>query len=123
MNMNSEVVEMLEEDKLCGDRDNTGKPEISMILEARHAMGGIADVLTFGKNKYARGNWRKGLSHTQICDSMLRHLSAYLAGEDTDSDSGLPHVDHIACNALFLAEMVRAREDLDDRSSRSSTKG
>lgn len=99
-----------------GNRDNTGKPQLSMILEARHAMEGIAAVLEFGKKKYSRGNWRKGLTHAGICDSLLRHMSAYLAGEDTDNESGLPHVDHVACNAMFLSEMVTTRPDLDDRS-------
>jgi hypothetical protein len=101
---------------VTGSRNNNNKAEISMILEARHAMEGISNVLTFGKNKYARGNWRIGLSHTQICDSLLRHLTAYLSGEDTDPESGLLHVDHIACNGFFLSEMTRTRKDLDDRS-------
>ena len=101
---------------MSGLRYNQGKSELSMILEARHALGGCAKVLEFGKVKYDRGNWRKGLSHAQICDSMLRHLSAYLSGEDNDPESGLPHVDHVLTNALFLSEMTRTHPDKDDRS-------
>ena len=97
-------------------RYNEGKPPLSMVLEAKHAIDGCAKVLQFGATKYARGNWHKGLKHTEIADSMLRHLSAYLSGEDFDKESGLRHVDHIMCNALFLAETTVVHEDLDDRS-------
>ncbi|MNS23890.1 hypothetical protein D3C72_557190 [compost metagenome] len=97
-------------------RHNDGKAPLSMILEARHALAGMAGVLEFGAKKYARGNWHKGLLHADICDSMLRHLSAYLSGEDIDPESGKPHVDHIFCNAMFLAEGYRTHPELDNRS-------
>jgi hypothetical protein len=32
---------------------------------------------------------------------MLRHLIALLDGEELDSESGLPHIGHIMCNAMF----------------------
>ncbi len=98
-------------------RHNEGKAPLSMVLEAKNALTGCAQVLEFGAQKYDRGNWRKGLSHTQITDSLLRHLSAYLAGEDNDPESGLPHVDHVLCNAMFLSEMTRTHSELDDRST------
>lgn len=97
-------------------RFNEGKAPLSMMLEAKHAINGCCSVLQFGAKKYARGNWHKGLNHTEIVDSMTRHLSAYLAGEDTDPESGLRHVDHVLCNALFLAEGTVTHPELDDRS-------
>lgn len=100
----------------AGLRYNQGKAPLSMVLEANNALTGCAQVLAFGAEKYSRGNWRKGLKTTEIADSLLRHLSAYLSGEDTDSDSKLLHVDHILCNALFLSETIRTHPQLDDRS-------
>lgn len=99
-----------------GARYNVGKPPISMVLDADQAIKGAADVLAFGAEKYSRGNWLGGLSHVEIVDSLMRHLMAYNKGEDIDPESGLRHVDHITCNALFLGQMTAVRPDLDDRS-------
>ena len=98
-----------------GSRDNGEKPPITMVLEATYAIEGIARVLQFGAKKYGRRNWMKGLKYTEIMDSSDRHELALLRGEDTDSESGLPHADHIACNALFLSQMMHTRPDMDDR--------
>lgn len=112
----TDVKKRYEQDAALASRYNDGKAQLSMILEARNALNGMAGVLTFGAKKYDRGNWHKGLPHADICDSMLRHISAYLAGEDNDPESGLPHVDHILTNALFLAEGYRTHPELDNRS-------
>lgn len=98
-----------------GDRYNTGKPPVSMVLEARHAIHGAARVLQFGAVKYDRANWRKGLNHTEVADCLTRHLIAWLGGEDTDPESGELHLDHVTVNALFLAEMARIHPEMDDR--------
>lgn len=98
-----------------GTRHNQGKPKLSLVLEAKDAMDGAAQVLMFGMGKYSRGNWKKGLPVTEVVDSLLRHLAAYLGGEDTDPETGLPHVDHVTVNALFLGNMAR-RAKCDDRS-------
>lgn len=98
-----------------GARKNSGKPELSMVLEARAALIGGSRVLMFGCDKYARCNWLQGMKHTPLVDSLMRHLVAWQAGEDLDEDSGLPHVDHVLVNALFLSEMYHTRPDLDDR--------
>ncbi len=81
-------------------RYNKGKPQYSLLdLEC---LEGCVRVLEFGAKKYSRDNWKKGLPTTQIIDSLLRHLGAVLRGELIDPESGLSHIGHIQCNALFL---------------------
>lgn len=76
---------------------------------------GVGNVLGFGANKYAAHNWRGGISYSRIIGAILRHTFAILKGEDTDSESGLPHVHHLGCNVMFLGWMMENRKDLDDR--------
>jgi len=32
---------------------------------------------------------------------MMRHLSALMDGEEKDKESGISHIGHIQCNAMF----------------------
>lgn len=107
----------IEQDPLAttGLRYNQDKPEMSMILEADKAMAGLSKVLMYGRDKYSRGNWLGGLEHMGIVDCLMRHLTAYVSGENLDEESGLPHVDHVLANALFLSQMTKTRHDLDNR--------
>lgn len=100
---------------IIGSRYNKGKPELSMVLEANKALEGLAKVLMNGRDKYSRGNWLKGLEHMGIVDCLVRHLMAHVSGDNTDAESGLPHVDHVLANALFLSQMYHTRPDLDNR--------
>lgn len=104
------------EDKPSALRYNEGKPKLSMLMEMPDALTGVTHVLEFGAAKYARSNFLNGLPMTQVVDSMARHLLKFMSGEDIDAESGLPHVDHIACNALFLSQFQHTHPHCDDRS-------
>ena len=96
-----------------GDRFNEGKPKWSLVPQS--SLIPMVQVLEFGAKKYGAYNWAKGLSIRETCESLKRHLDAFMEGEDIDSDSGLSHIGHIQCNALFLSWMMENRKDLDDR--------
>lgn len=92
---------------------DNGKAPMSLL--DRHALEQIAMVLKFGAAKYERDNWRKGISYTRLTDAALRHIFAFVDGEDKDPESNLSHIAHAGCCILFLLRMIRDRRDLDDR--------
>lgn len=64
----------------------------------------LAEVFTFGAKKYTPNNW-KGFTPEQqeeIKGSLLRHIYAYLEGEENDPESGLSHLAHAGCNLAFM---------------------
>lgn len=86
-----------------------------MDLLDPYAIEQLSLVLTFGAQKYAAHNWRKGLSYCRLIAAALRHLFAYLMGEDKDPESGLSHVAHAMCCCMFLLGMTQMHPQLDDR--------
>ena len=106
-------VEIKKVAEIRGSRFNTGKLRFDLLDPP--AMAGLAAVLTKGAEKYSSHNWRQGLPYMEIIASMQRHIMAISSGENNDPETGLPHADHIQCNAMFLSNMMKYREDMDDR--------
>lgn len=88
-----------------GLRDNKNKRKWSLVhFESLEPM---VEVLEFGAKKYAPKNWMKGFPLDEILDSMQRHVAALIDGEEIDPESGLPHMGHIQCNAMFYNYMIK----------------
>ena len=89
------------------------KPRMELLSPV--AMEQIAKVLTFGAGKYTENNWRGGFKWTRLVGSTLRHLLAWLGGEDNDAESGLSHLAHAGCCIMFLLEHEAHNLGEDDR--------
>ena len=65
---------------------------------------GVGKVLTFGAEKYEAYNWQRATKEDRerIKGAMLRHQLAYMNGEILDPETGLNHLYHASCNAMFL---------------------
>ena len=100
-----------------GLRDNKGKAQLALVPRA--ILIGIAEVIwnssVNGGGKYPLHNWRKGLGFLDTASCALRHIFAWIAGEDFDKESGLHHLKHAACNLAFLLEYIEEHPELDDR--------
>jgi len=80
-------------------RYNKNKPQWSLVNFK--SLEPMVQVLEFGAKKYSRDNWKKGLNKNEVLESLARHLFALIDGEEFDQESGLPHIGHIMCNAMF----------------------
>jgi hypothetical protein len=98
---------------ISGRKDDAEKSRTDLLDP--DALEGLAKVLTFGANKYDAHNWRGGIAFSRLIAAALRHLFAIMRGEDNDSESGLPHVDHLGCCWMFLSYHMKNRSDKDDR--------
>lgn len=88
---------------VTGTKHDRGKPILGAVPP--HAELAVGRVLTFGAEKYARGNWDKVEDHeNRYMDAALRHLNAHRRGELTDSESGESHLAHAACCILFMLD-------------------
>lgn len=81
------------------DRYNEGKPKWGLVHY--ESLVPMIKVLEFGAIKYSPENWKKGLDTKEILESMQRHLAALMDGEELDKESGISHMGHIQCNAMF----------------------
>jgi hypothetical protein len=67
------------------------------------ALKALAEVLTHGAEKYGPNNWQAlDNFEARYTAALMRHLEAWRSGEKLDKDSGLPHLAHLLCNAVFL---------------------
>ena len=103
----------MEEKKHEGLRYNEGKLRYDFVNTFAHEK--MVEVLTYGSKKYEERNWENGMSWSTVIQSLNRHLAAIEKGEDYDSESGLLHSAHVACNAHFLTAYYKLYPQGDDR--------
>ena len=89
-----------------GRKDDQEKNRLDLIEP--EFIEGVGKVLTFGANKYEPNSWQKVEdAENRYYAAALRHLMAWRRGEKTDPESGLSHLDHAACNIMFLQHFER----------------
>ncbi len=74
-----------------------------------------AAVFDYGRKKYSEWNWARGMKWSVPLACGVRHALAILRGEENDSESGLPHRGHLACNLVMLAQFEATYGEGDDR--------
>ena len=86
-----------------GLKHDGGKPRLSLVPAELIEAVGI--VMTHGAEKYGKDSY-KNVDPERYRDAFMRHVCEWLRDpRGLDSDSGLPHLYHIACNVAFLLEL------------------
>lgn len=106
--------------KGTGARFNADKPDFSLLPLV--TLVDEVRVWMWGREKYAAWNWAKGMPWSAAFASCMRHLTAWQAGEDTDPESGLPHLAHAMCNLRMLTLYAETYREGDDRPPREYLK-
>lgn len=100
--------EIVIDDPVVGMKFDNDKIRPALVLgDFAQALQQVSAVGKFGAKKYADNNWlsvKDGTKRYQ--DAMLRHYLAWCTGEVNDPESGLPHLAHMAWNALAVTELI-----------------
>jgi len=96
----------MENDSYYEAKADKGKLQMMLMLPAINEA--VVKVREYGIEKYGdKDNWKKvELSRWQ--NAMMRHMMGYMADPDSrDEESGLLHIEHIACNLAYILENMR----------------
>lgn len=83
-------------------KESLTTPKDAHHLVVPQFVTGIAKVLSYGAKKYAAHNWERGLSWEEVYGALQRHLHAWYAGQENDSETKLSHLLHAGCCLMFL---------------------
>src|SRR3990172_12466143 len=91
------------------------KPKLGLIPPK--AVFSTGRAMTYGENKYHAYNYKTGagLDWDRVYSPLLRHLEAWLDGEDIDPESGLNHLDHVGACTVMLQDLVFSKIGKDTR--------
>lgn len=83
--------------------------ESARTIGLTEALAEVDRVIGASQGKHPKSRWRTyGPKVHQ--GKLLRHLGSWLAGEQNDSESGRPHLAHLAARALMLLAVALEAE-------------
>lgn len=96
-----------------GAKDDKAKPMAGVLLDFSRALQTVVEVGTYGAKKYTRTGWATVPEGSQrYTDALVRHLLAIdVAPDGLDPETGLPHLAHVAWNALAVLELQARRKE------------
>ena len=84
-----------------GQKFDDDKPRMDLLPP--QVLQDVAQIFTFGAEKYGDHNWRDGINYSRIYAACMRHLTAFWDGETFDPESDMHHLDHAIANLMMLS--------------------
>ncbi|MFN3582795.1 dATP/dGTP diphosphohydrolase domain-containing protein [Phenylobacterium sp.] len=101
-------------------RYGMAKPPIGLVPGT--ALVQIAESFRLGAQKYGPANWRVDpVSSSTYVNAAMRHLLQWVDGEDTDPESGVSHLAHVAACVCILMDAQTCSTLHDDRPPKAPT--
>ena len=84
---------------------DAGKLQLSLV--PTQIIRDVAEVRMYGNKKYGSSDNWKEVEMRRYVDALLRHALEFIDNpESVDSESGIAHYKHMACNMAFICEMM-----------------
>lgn len=102
--------------KASNPKDSIGIKKVPLSTVPAPVLMEIGLAMLEGALKYARHNYRiAGVRTSVYYDAVQRHLMAFWEGEDTDPESGLPHIVKAIAGLAVLRDSQMIGNAVDDR--------
>lgn len=100
-----------------GEKDDSKKPDASLLLDFGPAFMEMAKLSTFGAGKYSRGGWKEvPEAEERYTAALVRHLLSESKGE-IDDETGLLHATAVLWNAAARLMFILERRDAEEKDS------
>lgn len=97
-------------------KDSVGVKKVPFSTVPAPVLAELGLAMLEGARKYGRHNYRAvGVRTSVYYDAVLRHLTAFWEGQDTDPDSGLPHITKAIACLTVLRDSQLVGNVVDDR--------
>ncbi len=97
------------------------KDKIRYDLIPPEASKALAEVLTYGAEKYSPDNWKQCRNTDRYMAALIRHLEAHRFGELRDKDTGMLHMAHVLTNAAFMIYFLADPENENENEKDHNT--
>jgi len=96
-------------------KDDSGKTRYELL--PWESLKQVADVFGYGAEKYFDNSWRtrEAATFNRTFGSVMRHLTQWQMGQNTDPESNLNHLAHAVSQLLILMYVEQRNPDKDDR--------
>ena len=104
------------EEKPANPKQQYGDRKVPLHLVPSTALVAIAMGLKEGARKYGAFNWREVDVETMTyVGAIMRHLTAWVEGEELDAESGNPHLFHAMASLAILVDATESQKCTDNR--------